>query len=216
MSTQAQQAGSSVMNDHGILIDPTPQEIGTMERQVRQLLQQLAINNEDSIDGPQDVDVRDLLPTVDFDSGGDNSALENEWLQDTLTGDQFNETYQIDATAGGTAENRYVAIIGLSNLAGSPSTTEVQFTTSNGALFEHLQVEGLLTDEETFGLLADPIITKAGQQTNIDQYVTATSDRLVFHGAVAEKSGDNLEDGITRFFSDQQRAVNGGRARQVA
>lgn len=203
----AGQPGGPVFNDHGILIDPTPAQINRVEENVRQLLQTLAIRQLEGVDGVDDVDVRDLIPSEDLDSGADNgwTTGTREWTQTTLTADAFNETYTIDADTG-LAENKVVALIVVSNNAASPTTTEVRFDTGTGGTFERLQIEGLLTDEEVLGLIADPIVNLPDQVTVINQYVTGTSDALVLSGAVAEKTSTTLEP-AQRFASDLRRRV---------
>lgn len=207
LANQPQRGGQGPVNDHGILIDPTPAQINRVEQNIRSLLEQLAIQQIEGIDSPDDVDVRDLIPSEDLDSGSDNgwTTGTREWTQSGLTADSFNETYSIDGDVGN-AQNKITALLAVSSNAASPATTEVRLETGTGGTFERFQVEGLLTDQEVLGLIADPVINLPDQVTNIHQYATATTDELLFVGAVAEKTSTTLEP-AQRFASNQSQRV---------
>lgn len=198
----------SNFDERGILTDPDPRAISVVERRVEHVIAQLAVR-KGFAENLNAVHVRDLIPQLDLQSGGDNSALENAWVQDTLTADQLNETYTIDH--GNLAEDKIIAFYAISNVNVSPSTTEVRFNTAQGGVFEILQTEGLLTDDEVIGLLNDPIISQGSEQDYaIEQYVTATSDNLVFHGKVAEERGTEMEPANQNFLSGINLGSSGG------
>lgn len=196
-------------NSRGVLVDHTTTDMATMERQVREGLLSLAVENISDINSRGDAVVRDVLPDQDLDSGTDNNwnGDDNEWTQDGLATDQFNETYALDSD--GRLDGKIIAFYAVSNLDSTPSTTELQFLTNTGGTFERLQVEGLLVDEETTGMLADPVIFGATQDGAIEQYVTQTDDQVVLHGAVVEPEGSTLEES-GRFASDRLPQFGGG------
>lgn len=212
---QAQQQGQksiaverSAFDERGILVAPSPRDIEIVERRVEFVAAQLAVKNISDITSIDEVVVRDLIPQLDLESGAANSALENQWLQDTLTADALNETYTIDHDAR--AQDKVLVVFAISNVAASPATTEVRIENNQGGVFEILQVEGLLTDEEVLGLLNDPIISATSTQNYaIEQYVTATSDQLVFHGKVAEEAGTEIADNPQNFLSGQAPKLGG-------
>lgn len=192
--------GSGVVNDHGILADPTASDMSRQEKRIRNAVQSLAQRDISEVSSADDVAVRDLVPAEDLESGADNGwdGSARQWDQSGLTADSVNETYQVDS--GAKADSKVVAIFAVSNLAADPSTTELIFESTTGGTFERLQTEGLITDEEVTGLIADPIVLRADQDAVISQYSTATSDQLILHGAVAEPTGQTLEESA-RFLS---------------
>lgn len=217
---QAQQGGGnpiaverSEWAEHGILTAPSPRDIEIVERRVENVAARLAVQNVSDIDNLSEVAIRDLIPQLDLESGADNSALENRWLQDTLTADALNETYTIDHDAR--AQDKVIVVFAISNVAASPATTEVRVENNQGGVFEILQVQGLLTDEEVLGLLNDPIISATSNQNfAFEQFVTATSDELVFHGKVAEEAGTEIAENPRNFLSGlAPRSGGGGRGR---
>lgn len=185
----------------GILTDPTVADINEIENRVRNAITQLAVSDIQSITGRDQVVVRDLLPDQDLETTSDNgwTDTDNKWETTGFTADQFSDAYGIDSTAR--AENKIIAIYAISNVAANPVTTEIQFETGSGAPFEQLQVEGMLTDEEVIGLLADPIIYGADQDGTIRQYQTGAADEVVYHGVVAEQKGSTFEDIPSRRLS---------------
>lgn len=194
--------------ERGILSSPSPRDVSLVERRIEHVISRLAVNNVSDISSLSEVTVRDLVPQLDLQSGADNSALENRWLQDTLTADALNQTYTIDHDQR--AQDKVIAIFAVSNVAASPATTEVRVENNQGGVFEILQVEGLLTDEEVIGLLNDPIVSATSNQNyNIEQFVTATSDQLVLHGKVAEEAGTEIADNPGNFLSGRAGSVGG-------
>lgn len=188
----------------GILIAPSQERIERVEEQLRETLTETAV--DDGIASrPEQITVRDLLPQADLQSGADNGWDGNDaqWEQTSMTNtgaQTANVTYDIDSSAR--AENKVIGIMVISNTAGTPVTTQIEFRTGTGAPIEQLQVEGLLTDEETMGLMADPIIYGAKQDGAIAQWADGTDDLVVFHGAVAEQIGNTFEPS-SDFLSDR-------------
>lgn len=201
---------SNPVNSRGVLVDHTTTDMARMERNVREGLLSLAVSNISDINSRGDAVVRDILPAADLESGSDNNwnGSDNEWTQSSLTTGQFNQTYSLDSDAK--ADNKIVAFYAISNLDATPATTELQFKTSTGGTFERLQTQGLLVDEETTGMLADPIIYGATQDGDVEQYVTETSDAVVLHGAVVEPEGTTLEES-GRFASDRLPQFGAGK-----
>lgn len=197
--------------DRGVLVAPSPQDIEIMERRVEYILARLAVRNISGVDTLQEVQVRDLIPEEDLNAGADTGwTNENEWDQTTLTANSVQETYALQHQ--NRAEDKVIAFFAISNVAVSPATTQVRFNDAQGGVFEILQTQGLLTDEEVIGLLNDPIISATSQQDmTIEQYVTATSDKLVFHGKVAEEAGTTMGDNPSLYLSRQAGNIGGGR-----
>lgn len=192
----------SVRHNHGILIDPTASQIGSAESRVRQTVQAIAVSELASVNSPQDVTTRNLLPNEDLDSGADNgwNGTDREFTQTGLTAG-LNEVYQIQS--GGAAQDKAIAILAVSNLASHPITSELTFQNATGGTFERLHTESLLLDSEVTGLLADPIIVKPDQDAVINQYAKeAGDDQVVYHGVVSESTNNTLEES-SRFLSDQ-------------
>lgn len=200
----------TTQDERGILVDPSPADIEIVERRVEHVIAQLAVQNISDIGSLSDVVVRDLVPELDLNSGADNGwTNENEWDQTGLTPDALNETYSLEHDDR--AEDKVIAIFALSNVATSPSTTEVQFNNAQGGVFDILQTQGFLTDEEVLGLLNDPIISATSQRDlTIEQYVTSATDKLVFHGKVAEETGTTMGDNPSYFLSGLASRVAGG------
>lgn len=202
---QGRSPDTDPFNSRGILTDPTAADIGRVERTTREQLVQEAVQNISDVDGQADVIVRDILPDADLASGADNNwdGNDRQWEQNGMgnTGaETANTVYNVDSD--NEADDKIIAFYAISNVATSPVTTEIEFVDNTGGVFERLQVEGLLTDDETLGLLADPVVFGASQDGDINQYATGADDNVVYHGAVAEPEGQTLNES-GRFLSDK-------------
>lgn len=192
----------------GIIVDPPTRDINSTERAARRTAAALAQAN---IEGVSDPLVRQLLPQQDLETTTPNgwTDTDNKWEQLGLGTDQFQEVYAIDTTAR--AENKVYVIFGVSNLSDNPGTTQIEFRTGNDAVFATVDVEGILTDEEVFGLLRDPVIFgEAGGDGDIRQWSQTADDQVVYHGVVAENRGETYEDLPGRFMSRHQAQAGGG------
>lgn len=192
----------SVANNRGVLVNPPKEVVNEFEIRARQAVQKKAVETISDIGQPANAHVRQLLPEEDLETTDDNdwSDDDRQWEQTGLTADEMNNTYSFDADDR--KRNKVVAIFAVTNISGSPSTTQIQFETGNGAIIERANVEGLLTDPEDTLLFADPLIYSADENGEIQQYVTDTEDNVVLHGVVAEKAGRTLEES-DRFLTHQ-------------
>lgn len=204
MSAQMrQQAGDrNPFNSRGLLADATTADIAQVENRVRRVLIQEAVGNISGINSQGDAVVRDILPALDLESGSANgwNGTNNEWTQAGLSANSWNEVYSVDSDAK--ADQKIISIFAVSNLTSSPATTEIRFLTGTGGTFERVQSQGLLVDEETTAMLADPLVFKANDNGSIETWVNNAQDtELVFHGAVSQPESTDLEES-GRFISD--------------
>lgn len=191
-------------NDRGVYIAPTPTDIGRVEQQVRDFLEQQAQANIADVSSKQNIHVRPILPTEDLNSGADNGWDENAdpYFEQSGLNAGSNEVYNIDSD--GKAAKKIVAIVAVTNKSGDPISPQIEFQTATGGVFERLQIEGLETDPEDTLLLADPVVVGATQSVDIFQHAEAAGDdEVVYHGFVAEPAGNTLEDS-DRFLSERQ------------
>lgn len=180
-------------NDRGLWSESTEVDWVETEDQARKAAVDAAVRQMDAVAGEDDVTVRDLLPAEDFGSGADNgwNGDDREWVQSNLTADAVNEVYEIDNR--GKAQNKVIVIYGVSNLSADPSTTELELATGSGGTIDKAQIESMLLDDEVRGLLTNPYFFGVNEAATLKQYVTDTSDELVYHGVVAEQDGNTLE-----------------------
>jgi hypothetical protein len=140
-----------------------------------------------------DVHVRDLIPGLDLGPGADNSAAVDgpRFAQSGLkSGSNPNEVYRIDPDLK--MSRGALAIVAIT-IRGSNATTEVQFRTSPGGVFERVQIQGGYTNREARVLLDTPVFYGLGMEGTIAQSVERDSDEtIVYEGFVAEPAGTSL------------------------
>ena len=192
-------------NERGVRAANTVADIAAGESQAREVAASRAVQTIADISSQSDVHVRQILPTEDLDSGEDNGwdGEERRFIQSGLTEDEVNETYELDSD--NRLEEKIVVIFAITNRADDPATTQIEFQSGTGGIFERLQVEGKLTDEQDTLLLADPVVFGATEDGTITQYVigdAAVDDEVIFHGVVAEQAGRTLEPS-SRFVSER-------------
>jgi hypothetical protein len=193
---------NDVANARGLLPAQTPQDLARMEQQVRQTIERMAAQNLPDANSQQDIFIRNLLPSEDLESGADNgwNGTDQQFIQSGLSSG-MNETYDINSN--GDLDEKILGIVGITSLAADPVTTQIEFESGTGGVFERLQIEGIYTEENVTGLLANPIIFGATQDGLIKQYAKGSGDdQLVFHAAIAETEGETLEDSA-RFLSER-------------
>lgn len=200
--------GGNAENNRGVAVAQTDADIAAYERAVRSLLEDAAISSSE-VDGssPDQIDVRQLIAGEDLESGGDSgwSGDSPVWVQSGLSADSYNSVYEVDSDLD--ADSKIVAIFAVTNAAASPLTTEVRFSSQTGGIFERLQIEGLLTDEDDTLLLKDPVVFGGAESGEIEQYADeGGDDNVIYHGIVAEKSSETLESS-QRFLSDLANEV---------
>lgn len=182
-------------NDRGVFAAATTADIQSAEVNARRTLEQKAVASSGiEASSPDGVTVRQLLPSLDLESGADNdwSGDTRQFVQTGLSGDADNEVYEVDSD--GDADQKMIAIFAVTNRSADPKTTQILFETTTGGRFEQLNVEGLFTDPEDTVLLSDPIVFGATQSGFIDQYATEDGDdQVIYHGVVAEAEAESLE-----------------------
>lgn len=184
----------------GHVVSPTPAQIGKQEMRARQQLEELFIQGQTAADRSE-VHVRDLIPGLDLNSGGDNGWSGSTPMFEQVgltTGNNPNEVYIIDPK--GQAKQKAIAIVAVT-LRGGNETVEIRFNTSPGGVIEQLEIQGGYTADEATVLLQTPIIYGLGDQGTIEQHVEAdTTDTIVYHGFVGEWAGSELSRGETQFI----------------
>jgi hypothetical protein len=191
-----------VNNARGILPASTPQDLMMMEKRVRETLEQMAARSLPDAEGISDIFVRNILPSEDLESGGDNgwNGDDQQFIQSGLTSG-VNEVY--DFNSNGRLDEKLLGIVGITSLAANPVTTQIEFESGTGGVFERLQIEGIYSEENVTGILANPVILGATQDGLVKQYATESGDdQLVYHAVIAETEGETLEDS-NRFLSDR-------------
>jgi uncharacterized membrane protein len=190
-------------NDRGVFVAAQPADINNTELAVRSLVEQLAIENISDVGDDEDVHVRQILPNEDLQSGDDNgyNGTDRVFEQTGLAADTVNETYEVDSDLK--ADDKVVAIFGVTNVAADPKTTELVFESGTGGIIERQNIQGLLTDPEDTLLFTDPLVFGATQDGVINQYTeSAGDDGVVFHGVVAEPTGKTISES-NRFESNK-------------
>jgi len=200
--------GGSAENNRGVAVAQTDADLAAYERAVRSVLENAAISSSE-VDGsnPDQIDVRQLFPGEDLESGADNgwNGDDPAWTQGGLSATSYNTVYNVDSDAD--ADSKIVAIFAVTNAAADPLTTEIRFSSQTGGIFERLQIEGLLTDEDDTLLLKDPVVFGGAESGDIEQWADAAGDdNVIYHGVVAEKSSETLESS-QRFLSDLANGV---------
>ncbi|WP_297887291.1 hypothetical protein [uncultured Halorubrum sp.] len=182
-------------NDRGVFAAATTADIQSAEVNARRTLEQEAVASTGiDADTAAGVTVRQLLPSLDLETGGDNgwSGDTREFVQTGLGADSDNEVYEVDSDAK--ADQKMIAIFAVTNRSADPKTTQILFETTTGGRFEQANVEGLFTDPEDTVLFSDPIVFNATQSGFIKQYATeAGDDQVIYHGVVAEAEAESLE-----------------------
>ena len=192
-------------NERGVRAANTVADIAAGESQAREVAASRAVQTIADIGSQNEVHVRQILPAEDLNSGGDNGwdGEERRFIQSGLTEDEVNETYELDSD--NQLEEKVVVIFAITNRADDPATTQIEFQSGTGGIFERLQVEGKLTDEQDTLLLADPVVFGATEDGTVTQYVVGDAevdDEVIFHGVVAEQAGRTLEPS-SRFVSER-------------
>lgn len=191
-------------NDRGVFAAATVADIQSAEVNARRTLEQKAVRSSGiDAEDTSGVTVRQLLPSQDLESGGDNDwdGDTREFVQEGLSADSDNEVYEVDSNEK--SDEKMVAIFAVTNRSADPKTTQLLFETGTGGRFEQANLEGLFTDPEDTVLFADPIVFGATQNGIIKQYATeAGDDQVIFHGVVAESEAETLEP-TSRVLSQQ-------------
>lgn len=166
-----------------------------------------AINSKSlEITGPGGLVIRDILPLEDLDSGGDNGwtdfaggGSQRQWVQDLNAGtnDAFNEVYEVDSANA--AENKIIKIFGLQAPTGTWKTTEVRFLRGLGGtqgVKAWVNAEELEADDESTGILAEPVVYGVNENGSIEHFVLDAIDNLQFRylGLVAEATGETISE----------------------
>lgn len=144
--------------------------------------------------------VRDIIPSLDFDTGADaswNGEADGWDVSPDSDGPGEYEVYEIDSDTG-KADERAVAIYGFETIVGGEYVEAVNFVASDGQTFERAQLSGL---DETGDSLVDhqktlrsPISFGTQENGSIevvvnDSYTTADNIELKLLGVTAEKTG---------------------------
>lgn len=205
---QNQPSRGGITSDQGILINPTQAQFNQVERQLRQAVLEIAVNRLPGSHSRGDLRVRDLLPWADLTSGADNgwTTATHKWEQSGMTPDALNETYTVDTGSGNQAEDKVIGIMAVSNNAGTPGTTALEFEDET-ATFLELELDTTFTDEEVLGLLTDPVVYP-NEDGAISQWTEAAADELVLHGAVCEPKSQTYTDG-NYFLSNKNQLSEG-------
>lgn len=148
--------------------------------------------------------VRDLIPTLDLESGADSS-----WDGDTegfdvspgSDGPGEYEVYEIDSDTG-RADERVLVVYGFEIITGGANVEAVNFNASDGQTFERAQIPGLDESGDTLvdaqAVLRSPIAFAPQENGSIDLVVndgyTASGDDIVIKllAVTAEKEGRRL------------------------
>lgn len=182
-------------NDRGVFAAATTADIQSAEVRARQILEERAVDSSGvEASDPDEVTVRQLLPSLDLESGEDNGwdGDTREFVQTGLSEGEDNLVYEVDSDAK--ADQKMIAIFAVTNRSADPKTTQILFETTTGGRFEQANVEGLFTDPEDTVLFADPIVFGATQSGLINQYASADGDdQVIYHGVVAEAEAESLE-----------------------
>lgn len=193
----------------GLLTEARKQDIQQAEERMVQELQSRAQRQLKGVNSPNDVHVRDILPNEDLDADDANNDngwtdTNREWLQSGLTADQLNQVYELDATDR--AEDKVIGIFAISSIAADPITSEIVIEDGTGSRFERLMFQEAETFAEgDLALMRNPVIFNEGKDAVIYQWPYQDGDeKLIYHGAVAEKAGTTLG---TR--SQQENAAKG-------
>lgn len=196
----------------GVLTEADKNDLKAAEDSMVSELQKRAQQQISGVNAPGDVHIRDILPNEDFDAddGSNNNGWSSnrEWLQSTLSADTLNQVYEIDST--NRAEEKIIGIFAISTVSADPITTEIVFEDGTGGRFERLMFQEAMTfTEGDYALMRNPVIFNEGKDSVIFQWTNDSgADRLIYHGAVAEKAGKTLG---TR---SQQETAPQGTARQ--
>lgn len=181
----------------GLLTESDIDDVQAAEERLVEELQSRAVDQLKGVNSTSAVHVRDILPSEDLDvddSENDNgwNGTDREWVQAGLTADQLNQVYELDAT--GKAEDKVIGIFAISSVAADPITNEIVIEDGTGSKFERLMVQENYTDSEgAYALLRNPIIFNEGKDAVLYQYPDQSGDdKLIYHGAVAEKAGTTL------------------------
>lgn len=169
-------------------------DIKAAENRLVSELRQRAKRQIEGVNSDGDVHVRDILPDEDLESGADNgwNGTDRDWAQDGLTALTLNEIYTLDSRAK--MENKIMGIFAVSSIASDIITNEIVMEDGTGSTFERLQFEEAQTiSSGEYALLRNPIIFNEGKDGVLYAYPSvAGSEQLVFHGAIAEKTGTTL------------------------
>lgn len=178
----------------GLVTTAEQSDIQQAENRIVQELRNRAQQQLSGVNSPGEVHVRDIIPSEDLQSGGDNGWGGNNrvWLQGGLVADTLNEIYEINSNDR--MEGKILGIFAVSSAIGSPATTEIVFEDGTGSRFERLvfQEAQTISDGE-YALMRNPVVFNEGKDGVIDAWAdTGQDDEIIFHGAVAEKAGTTL------------------------
>lgn len=195
-----------------ILTDVTTERVMQREQDLARDVARLAMQSKNiEVSTPENLVVRDILPAVDLNSGGDNgwTTADDEWRQDYSTAasaDAYNEAYEIDSD--GNADGKIIGILGVSFLHADIVTRQIRFgigVGGNQGIKREFQVEGMEVDRESRGLFATDVVYGAEEDGNISHWVDAAEDgkRAVFHGVVAEPVEQTLSVAVNPLLSER-------------
>lgn len=178
----------------GLLTEATVEDIKQAEERLVNELRRRAKRDLSGVSSDEDVHIRDVLPNVDLQSGDDNgwNGTDREWVQSGLSAGSLEEVYTIDASDR--MEGKVFGVFAISFASADPLTTEIVFEDGTGSRFERLMVQEAQTMTEGFyALLRNPIIFNEGKDAVVYQWPnSAGQDRVIYHGAIAEKAGTEL------------------------
>lgn len=181
----------------GLLTTAEPSDLMDAEERLVRELRRRAKQQIEGVNSDGDVHVRDILPDEDLDQDDANNVntwngTNREWVQSGLTADQLNQVYEIDSDNN--ADKKLIGIFAVSSVATDVITNEIVFEDGTGSRFERLQFQEAQTvNEGEYALMRNPIIFNEGKDATIFQWAEQDgTDRLIYHGAVAEKAGTTL------------------------
>lgn len=185
------------------------------EQNLARELEQRAINQIEGVNSPDDMHLRDILPSEDLEPGADQSgdgwvsAVDDHrvWLQGDMSQADLMHAYNINAS--GRAEGKVIGVYAISAQADDPATTEVEFRDGTGSIYERVAFQEAHhrgTDVVPVqALMRNPVIFNEGHDGEIHQFSDDESttqaagnaadfrgDELAYHGFVAEKAGTTL------------------------
>jgi hypothetical protein len=186
----------------GILTDVTTERWMERSQRLARSVGNLAIESKSiEVSTPEDLVVRDILPSQDLNSGSVNGwSGTQEWQQGFATNgspDAYNEAYTLDSSEN--LEDKIVGFYGISFLHADIQTHQIRFKGGkNGTqgVRREFNVESAETDEEGRALFLTDSIFGATEDGTIEQYVESANDggRVVYHGYVAEPVGETIAE----------------------
>lgn len=172
------------------------------ETEVAKKIGRQAIESDEiAVDGREDLVVRNILPALDLEPGGDNGwgGDKQEWAQhwtpDANLG-RFNEAYEIDSD--GRAEGKIFAFYGVSF---SPLKAVAEWARFTAPDSESVYAERIFdvgrfpSPEYTRMMFTTPVVFGPNESGTIEHHLGDTGlERVEYHGWVAEPVGVTYEN----------------------